>query len=343
MNVIAEVGLFEGLFWQEIQEESANILARQYELVSQYGGLPQIRGVDSETYLRIAGRRRSVLDLQIGDRCNLRCQYCFTAAGGEVNKLATEYLERTGREAPLLGPADHASILAKARSAGVRNLIISSEGESMLYKEHLLNILENAAGLGFTSVMFTNGTRIDSKMAHLLKGKVSIIGKINSMNPVRNDVIAGRQKYTYAMVNGAQVPDYIVRLFEAGYTGKDLALNMVVNRQNMKELPEFWFWARETATGVTPMGEFLELTGFALEDPTLELNELEIADAKEAVRRIDSELGYRYDALPSQARLLDMRTFVNPHALVVDSHGFVKDRAAQFRLDEVLGNVRDME
>ena len=70
-----------------------------------YRELPQVKGVDFDIYTQISKRPRSFLDLQVGDRCNFKCVYCFTGAGEEVRGLAEQYRHRTSKIANLLTAA----------------------------------------------------------------------------------------------------------------------------------------------------------------------------------------------------------------------------------------------
>lgn len=306
--------------------------------------LSQINGLDIKVYESVKDRSRNILDLQIGDRCNFRCTYCFTGAGNEVRTLAGQYEEATGRKAKLLTSDDHKSILDTAARTGVKNLVISSEGENTLYEAQLLEVISYARELGLSVAMFTNGTKVDDRLARILNShSVSIIGKLNSLDPRKNSEISVRKgkRYSYSGLNGQVVPDYIHRLHDAGFTSENFALNVVVTSVNAGELTDFWNWARDSSTGLTPMAEFLEPTGFVTANQ--KISDAEIARLKREIRKIDLAIGRHYDELPEEARLLDVRYLINPKIIVVDSRGFVKDLAASFTLDSVLGHVNDVD
>ncbi|HLD72296.1 MAG TPA: radical SAM protein [Candidatus Nanoarchaeia archaeon] len=311
-----------------------------------YRELPQVKGVDFDIYTQISKRPRSFLDLQVGDRCNFKCVYCFTGAGEEVRGLAEQYRHRTSKIANLLTADEHVGLLDIARKSGIKNLVISSEGENTLYEAQLLEVIRYAGDSGFSIAMFTNGSKIDGKLARKFNdNRITLIAKLNSLNPTKNSIISGCSDngYTYAELNGMLVPDYIHRLKDAGYSSDHFALNMVINSANQDELLDFWSWAREPSTGIMPFGEFLEPTGFVKGHDELKVSPGRMTELKKSVRKLDHSLGHQYDELPESTRLLDMRFLINPFVVVVDSRGFVKDLAANFDLDSVHGNVRDID
>ncbi|MBI5390026.1 radical SAM protein [Candidatus Woesearchaeota archaeon] len=311
-----------------------------------YQELPHVKGLDYATVTQVSDRTKGILDLQIGDRCNFKCLYCFTAAGNEVRGLAEQYQQRTGRIAHLLTSDEHIRILDMAYRRGINHLIISSEGENTLYEAPLFDVIEYARNYGFSIVLFTNGTRMHEAFARRLKqSQVSLIAKLNSLDPLKNSRISGSQGngYRYAGLNGQLVPDYIHRLKDAGYTSEDFALNVVVHALNQDEVLEFWEWARNSSTGITPFAEFLEPTGFVKGHEELNITPEKMQALQREVRELDASLGHSYDALPSVARLFDMRFLINPHVVVIDSRGFVKNFAANFDVDSVYGNVRDLK
>lgn len=305
-----------------------------------YENVAHLKDFDYLMYQKLKGRTKGMMTFMIGDRCNLKCIYCFTAAGEEVRTLADEYFIKTGKKLELLNDAEYVKLIDIAVNAGISNLILCSEGENTLYGRMLKNIIDNAYDRGIHMVMFTNGTRIDDSLAkYLYRKNIGVITKINSFNKKLNDLLAGNdhRQFRYAPLNNMNVPVYINNLLDAGYDKDKLAVNMVINTLNVAEVENFWDWARDGKTNITPFAEFLDRTGFVKENTYLNVDVITAAAIREKIRNIDIDHELLYPALPENARTLDIRFLINPLTLVIDSRGFVKDHAAIFDLDKTFG------
>ena len=128
--------------------------------------------------LALDGGHPLQVSLWLGNRCNLRCVYCFRDAGEALpdELRLEEYLE----------------LVDQAKEIGAEYIFVSGSGEPTCDK-NLLPILRHARRLGLGFVLVTNLTLIDESLAgELADSGASVIGKLNSLRPeVQNDLAGG--------------------------------------------------------------------------------------------------------------------------------------------------------
>ncbi len=205
-----------------------------------------------------------VLSPSVSALCNLRCIYCYTRAG---KKLPGE-----------LDFADHAKAINEFTELNRHNkyMIIAMMGETFLDKS-LYNvkgknivdpitkknfvskfpIIDYANRCGIKVVFFTNTTVINKKIAEELKGKnVSIIGKLNTLNPKLQEEMTGGKgffveeewvDYEY-LVGGKKkkikIPKGLNALIEAGFNkinergNTSLGVDIILTEKNYKDVPK---------------------------------------------------------------------------------------------------------
>lgn len=168
--------------------------------------------------------------LFVGNKCNLRCLYCYRDAGKkEENELTLE---------------ERILVLIQARELGAKTVIVPGAGEPLLdplfydRKHESFPIINIANSLGMHVVLFTNGTFITKENAKVLAQKdVSVVAKLNSTfcSPGIQDFLAGvkgAHKKIHAGLNA---------LLDAELCkGNRLGIDSVIVKQNYDNIPHIF-------------------------------------------------------------------------------------------------------
>lgn len=255
------------------------------------------------------------LELEFTRKCNLRCIYCYSAAGEpEKNELSVDEMK---------------SVVEQARDLGAKKIILLGGGEPLVY-DGLPDIVEYIYSLGLQQVLFTNGTLITEETAHFLKrNRVSVVVKNNSMNPAVQDELAG-VKGTFDRIRKG-----LAHLVNAGYpNGVMLGVQTVICRQNLPELPDMWGWARRN--GFVPYFEIMTNQGRAKHHPDLAVRLPEIKAVFERLEAIDkTNFGVVWHSHPTIAAFSCKRHL---YSCLVNSRGFVQPCTG---VDMPVGNIRE--
>ncbi|HMK59999.1 MAG TPA: radical SAM protein [Dissulfurispiraceae bacterium] len=256
------------------------------------------------------------LELEFTRKCNLRCIYCYSAAGEpEDGELSISEIK---------------SVVRQAGDLGAKKIILLGGGEPLIY-EGLEEIIEFISGLGLQQVLFTNGTLITEKTAHFLRcNRVSIVVKSNSLRPEVQDKLAG-MKGSYERIRRG-----LDCLLGAGYPDDDVMLGVqtVICRQNLLELPAMWGWARENH--YVPYFEIMTNQGRAKHHPELSVTMAEIQDVFKKLESIDrSDFGVVWKSRPTIAAFSCKRHL---YSCLVNSRGFVQPCTG---VDMPVGNIRE--
>jgi len=96
-------------------------------------------------------RRFYSLEVELTNRCNLECRYCYNSSSRSwrVPDVPVEFVTR---------------LLAEAREAGIRQISWLG-GEPLLYP-HVQEVLEASRSQGIENVLFTNGVLLTPKRWH---------------------------------------------------------------------------------------------------------------------------------------------------------------------------------
>ncbi len=256
------------------------------------------------------------IELEFTKKCNLRCLYCYSSAGEAAkNELTLDELK---------------SAVSQAKDLGAKKIVLLGGGEPLLYA-NLADIVTYINSMGLQQVLFTNGTLIDNRQAKFLfENGVSVVIKHNSLIPEIQDTLAGVKGVFNRIKKGLEC------LMEAGYPNRDamLGIQTVVCRQNIKELPRMWSWARER--NIIPYFEILTLQGRAKENSSLNLPLHEVRDVFEHLQMIDRErFGVSWSARPTVAAFCCKRHL---YSCLVNSQGYVQPCTG---VDIPVGNIRE--
>jgi len=263
-------------------------------------------------------RRRGLLSLELEftRKCNLRCIYCYSAAGEpEEDEMSLDEMK---------------SVIGQAHDLGAKKIILLGGGEPLVY-DGIGEIVAYIDSLGMSQALFTNGTLLTGKMARFLKyHRVSVIIKNNSLNPEVQDELAGLEGAFDMMKKG------LAHLLEAGYPCDEamLGIQTVICHQNLKELPAMWKWAR--SKGIEPYFEIMTDQGRAKLNPELAVSLPEVREVFERLEAIDkAEFGIAWHSHPTIAAFSCRRHL---YSCLVNSRGFVQPCSG---VDIHVGNIRE--
>lgn len=181
---------------------------------------------------RVAGRLLSV-SLLLSNACNLKCLYCYRDAGTHSD---CGFSLRQWEE-----------VLRQAQELGARSVWIPGSGEPLLdpvfCEGHSFPLLKLCNSLGLRVTFFTNGTALTARLADALKDHdVSVVTKLNSLDPTIQDFLAGVPGAYGAIRRGLDL------LLSAGFTEgpvSRLGIDTVVVSQNYQEIPAIYRFCRD--------------------------------------------------------------------------------------------------
>ncbi|MBI4664969.1 MAG: radical SAM protein [Nitrospinae bacterium] len=157
-------------------------------------------------------------------RCNLSCAHCYMDAGA-----------RAAGEGEELSTQEALAVVEQIASVNPGAVLILTGGEPLL-REDIFEIASRAAGLGLITVVGTNGTLLDAKMAAALKisGVTGVGVSIDSIEPGRHDGFRGAPGAWARSVEG---------LINARDAGLDIQVQTTPRPGNTAEIPLIAEWA----------------------------------------------------------------------------------------------------
>jgi MoaA/NifB/PqqE/SkfB family radical SAM enzyme len=228
----------------------------------------------------IDNNRLLSLSLKLPVGCNLRCRYCYSQKSGGA-----------------LGYGRLVRIMTQAAEMGLRSLSIVGEGEPFMYRDirtgkDIYALIRDANSLGLNVVVFTNNTLIDERAAEALYGlDVTIVCKLNSLNPRIQDALAGVKGASGKILQGLRC------LEQAGFTKEPsrLSIHTVICRHNYAELPAMWREFRRR--NIIPYFQVLVPPHNQNEKyfNTLKVSSEKLRDLFRRLRSIDEKFGFTWD------------------------------------------------
>jgi len=211
------------------------------------------------------------MELEMTLACNLRCTYCYAAAG---NPLPDE-----------LTLAEIKDVVHQAVELGARKIVVLGGGEPCLYPQ-LHDLIAFLDDLDLAVELFTNGTLVDENLARFFHDyRVTVVVKRNSGATATQDALAGVPGTAERIEAG------LANLLRVGYPDPShgLGVQTVICRQNLDEIPDMWRWARSRK--ILPYFECITEQGraCAVENEQLHLTPEEVRDIFEKLSAIDRE------------------------------------------------------
>jgi len=212
---------------------------------------------------------------------------------------------------------------------GAKVISVIGGGEPLAHKD-ISAIIKYIGTKPVKKNLFTNGTLITGETAALLKNSgFAVIVKCNSRTPHIQDHLAGLKGSFEKIQKGMR------HLFNAGYPSAKLPLGIetIICRQNIKELPSLWQWARERR--IMPYFETITFQGRARNHHDLNVSSKELRVLFKTLLEIDEKkYNFTWHPHPPIAGLSCNRHFYN---LVVTSNGYVRPCVG---VNISIGNVR---
>jgi len=229
----------------------------------------------------------------VGKICQLRCRYCFVEPKMPTGKILT--------------PNDHVRIISQFYRIGGRYIKTAHEGEPLL-DPNFVPLVNYATFLGLYWTSFSNLVGMTPELAsHLYLRKVSLIGKLNSLNPDIQEALTGNHvdfaKEKWTEHEGFLIPIGLKQVIDAGFnkTFREpftddsekrtrLGVDIVVTKLNLKGIPDVVEFC--LLNDIYPDIETLEISGEAKKD----LSALQITpeDSKWLSDRLLSILGKEF-------------------------------------------------
>ncbi|MFW6163584.1 MAG: radical SAM protein [Planctomycetota bacterium] len=226
--------------------------------------------------------RLLAIRLETNRTCNLRCRYCYAESGTHLaNELDYDVL---------------ADVCRQACDLGAHSVVVIGGGEPTLHPR-FTDLITTIAELGMVPMVFTNCLKVTPELAEFLYAhNASIMGKLDSLRPERQDFLAGMGGAFERIQRGMH------NLLDAGFGQPEdphrlrLGASFVSCRLNLDEIEDIWHYCREHR--IFPNMEVLTPTGRAKEQlPDQGLETEEIQDYKFRLLELDRAT-YGYDWLP---------------------------------------------
>ena len=192
-----------------------------------------------------------ICGLETNYKCNLKCSYCAWGSGPQEEKTIDIKKLKV--------------FLDNIKKKGGKSAVIVGGGEPTLYSD-FKEFVKYISDIGMQPILITNGIAINDELAEFLNDKnCSIFLKADSFNEEVQDKLSG--------VSGMFKKNHeaLLRLMKLGFNTVNsnnetrLAMSIVVNKQNINEVPDIWKFCRDN--DIYPNLEILNLSsGRALEN-----------------------------------------------------------------------------
>jgi radical SAM protein with 4Fe4S-binding SPASM domain len=218
----------------------------------------------------IQNKRLLSIEIEFIRRCNLQCIYCY-ANGNPKDE----------RQMP---PEKIKEVILQAKELGIKHVTLLGGGEPLLY-DNLKEIIDFIDKQGLHQTIFTNGVFLTKELTQFMyRHRVSVVVKYNSRSEEIQDTLT-QVSGTYRKIERA-----LENLFSSGYPdqGRLFAIQTVICKSNISELPDLWIWARQN--NVIPYFETLTYQGRIKDYPEQIPSIPEVRDLFNELSRIDKDM-----------------------------------------------------
>ncbi len=256
------------------------------------------------------------IKIDFPSKCNANCIGCYTKAKTKNSKKRLEIIEIK-------------KILYEAKKLNFKQLVIAADGEPLIDKNYFFSVVELADKLGFESIIYTNGSLINPKIAKkLFELNTSLIVKRNSMNHEKQNKILGT-KLSKKMFKG------INNLIETGFSGDRLWIESYISKINEKDLDDVLRFVRKN--GLNPYFEVFIREGQPKKVlKKMELTKNELFNTFTRFKKIDEEEFGIKQKIPIKSRVYPISKCALKKLVSIDTSGNVKKCIMQ----DIYGNIR---
>src|SRR3989338_8603064 len=169
------------------------------------------------------------ISLNMPPVCNYRCHFCLSGMNG--------------RQRPQNGLTERElqDLIIEARDLGALHIEISGEGEPLVYRQMLENIINFASPRGLHTTIFTNGSLLtEDFLQHLAQNNASLAISLDYLDRGEYEHFAGRTNSYDAVIRNIELARNVFRRrisAENGYRVLPLAIHSIVTADNAGEIP----------------------------------------------------------------------------------------------------------
>ena len=169
------------------------------------------------------------ISLNMPPVCNYRCHFCLSGMNG--------------RQRPQNGLTERElqDLIIEARDLGALHIEISGEGEPLVYRQMLENIINFASPRGLHTTIFTNGSLLtEDFLQHLAQNNASLAISLDYLDRKKYEYFAGRTNSYDAVIRNIELARNVFRRrisAENGYRVLPLAIHSIVTADNAGEIP----------------------------------------------------------------------------------------------------------
>lgn len=215
------------------------------------------------------GKRVGTIDIEITDKCNFKCNYCYASCSP---------LGNTKQQAERLTLPEIKNLIDQASSLDIKLLNIQG-GEPLLDKAKFFEIANHARSKFKSLVAFTNGsliTRDDARKISELD--IAVCVKLDTLDQEIHELLTNSKQSLNRTLKALEY------LKECGVT---VSTNSVATPLNYYDIPNVWRYS--TKMGFTPFVARNHFHGHTRNNPSLQLTAEELGNLFAELRRIDKE------------------------------------------------------
>lgn len=268
------------------------------------------------------------LSINLRPICNYRCSNCLSGMGNPQDITGTLSTEETQ------------SLVSQARDLGVLAIEISGEGEPLVDRRRLEEIVSYNNQLGIVTTLFSNGSLLNREILEFLaNNNVSLAISMDYFNREDYEQDTCRDGSFDNLIGNINLAREIYSQYieeENGYQIRRLAIHSIVNARNLEQIPLIAeFCGDDIFYSVAPIAN----VGNAAEHPELtQINQQRIQQVTDQYS--DGNLILSDSARQEHGQDL-CGTFI--YGIGIRHDGEVLFDAHAFTTSGIIGNVRDVE
>jgi len=189
-----------------------------------------------EKYFALSARESAIrqkclysIEIELTNKCNLECPYCYSDSTCQQNKSLDASVVR--------------QVLKDGREHGLRSVSWFG-GEPLLYPD-LFDVLQYAKELDYVeSIVYTNGTLLNIESAKRLRGLISGVAvHLDTLSTQAFQAVHFRKSPERAAMLHGNILRSFDNLFSAGFSPEEIRLTLTLCKPVCDGLEELFDWA----------------------------------------------------------------------------------------------------